>query len=79
MGVHQGSGITDNPIALKKKQIAQVGMQLRQLSQSLDGVAKQFPEASREIQALQSGFTAVMVKIVGSSSSESQPPTGALG
>lgn len=78
MGAQNGSA-GESADALRKRQMESAGMQIRSVTQQLDGLAKQFPAVAREVQALQQGLTRVLVKIVGSSQSESQAPTGALG
>jgi uncharacterized protein involved in exopolysaccharide biosynthesis len=78
MGVQQGAS-SNNADQLRKQQMESAGMQVRSLSTQLDGLSKQFPAASQDIQMLKQGLTRVLVKIIGSSQSESQAPTGALG
>lgn len=81
MGVQQGQqpSVTDNARELRKAQMRTVGQQIQQITETLNGIARQFPDVSREVQAMQQMGTAVLVKIAGAQSPESQPPTGALG
>jgi len=78
MGVQNGAP-TNNAEQLRKQQMESAGMQIRSVGQQLDGLAKQFPAAAQDILMLKQGLTKVLVKIVGSSQTESQAPTGALG
>jgi uncharacterized protein involved in exopolysaccharide biosynthesis len=78
MGVQSGAQ-TNNAEQLRKQQMDSAGMQVRAVSQQLDAMAKQFPAAAQEILMLKQGMTKVLVKIIGSSQSESQAPTGDLG
>ena len=78
MGV-QGGSPSDNSEQLRKQQMESLKMQATSITRQLDVMAKQFPAAAKELQMLQQGVTKVLVKIIGSSQSESQAPTGALG
>ncbi len=78
MGVQNGAA-TNNAEQMRKQQMEAAGMQIRSVGQQLDGLAKQFPAAAQDILMLKQGLTKVLVKIVGSSQTESQAPTGALG
>ena len=79
LGVQGKAPVTDNAEQLRKQQIESAGMQIRSLGQQLDGIARQFPASAPDIQMLKQGLTKVLVKIVGSSQSESQAPTGVMG
>jgi hypothetical protein len=69
----------NNAEQMRRQQLESLGGQVRSIGQMLDGIAKQFPDASQEVQMLKAGLTRVLVKVVGSSSPESQVPTGDLG
>ena len=78
MGVQQqGARMTTEQ--LRKQQMESVNLQIRSIGEALDGITKQFPAAAQEGMALKAGLTRMLVRIVGSSTSGSQPPTGAMG
>ena len=78
MGVQQkGARMTTEQ--LRKQQMESVNLQIRSLGEALDGIARQFPAAAQEAQGLKAGLTRMLVRIVGSSTSGSQPATGAMG
>jgi hypothetical protein len=79
MGVGKESATTSNAEQLRRQQMENAGMQVRSITQQLDGLARQFPAVAKDVLMLQRELTRVQVKIVGSQQSESQPSTGALG
>jgi hypothetical protein len=79
MGVGQEQPKVDNARQLQKQQMENAGMQVRSMTQQLDGLARQFPAVANDIKALQRALTMVQVKIVGSQQSESPAPTGQMG
>jgi hypothetical protein len=78
MGVQQGANRM-NVAQMRKQQMESVEMQVRSITEMVDGIAKQFPAAAQETMALKAGLTRMLVRIVGSSTPESQPQTGAMG
>ena len=78
MGVQQQGGRMTTE-QLRKQQMESVQLQTRSIGEALDGIAQQFPAAGQEIQALKSGLTRMLIRIVGSSTPGSQPSTGAMG
>jgi hypothetical protein len=79
LGVQAEAPKTDSADKLRIQQQQQAGMQVRNLSSQLDGMARQYPAVSQDILTLKRGLTQLLVKIMGSSPSESQPPTGDMG
>lgn len=75
----QQPSVTDNARELRKAQLRTVGLQIQQITESLNGIARQFPDVAREVRMMQQIGTQVLVKINGAQSPESQPSTGALG
>jgi uncharacterized protein involved in exopolysaccharide biosynthesis len=79
MGVSGDTSSQINAEQIRRQQIQSVSMQIQDIGSRLDGIAKQFPAAAQDVNNLKQGMTKLLVRIVGSSMSESQSPTGALG
>ena len=68
-----------NAEQMRRQQIQSVSVQIQGIGSQLDGIARQFPASAKPIAELKRNLTGVLVTIVGSSMSESQPSTGAMG
>jgi len=79
LGVNEQSSTQLNAEQVRRQQIQTVSVQVQGLGNALDGIARQFPASSKSVQELKRNLTKLLVEIVGSSMSESQAPTGAMG
>jgi hypothetical protein len=79
LGVTDQSSAALNAEQMRKQQIQSVSVQVQGLSAALDGISRQFPASSQSVMELKRNLTKLLVEIVGSSMSESQASTGAMG
>jgi len=79
LGVNEASTAQLNAEQMRRQQIQAVSVQIQGLGTALDGISRQFPAASKSVLELKRNLTKLLVEIVGSSMSESQPSTGAMG
>ena len=65
---------------LAKQQAESAMQQVRQANSIMDGIARQFPAAAKEVEAVKAAMVQVLTRIVGSQSrAVSQPSTGVMG